>query len=125
MNRDELEEQLRPLVFSCPGQERDGCPFSGCTHCDDRMAHVMALVDQYAASQQEGMELWPSDKVAQFLGLVDHNQARTVMSRARIPGVSGKHPVTGKRAALYSANQVRALKVKRDQWKDKRKGPRS
>lgn len=121
MNRDELEEQLRPLIFSCPSTPSGTCPFSGCTSCDERMAVVLALVDRYTAAQQANVELWPADKVAEYLNLPDHNQARTVMSRARIPGVSGRHPVTGRRAALYPASQVRVLRQERDQWKDGRK----
>jgi len=118
MKREELEEQLRPLIFSCPDSAQDGCPFSGCTSCDERMAKAMALVDEYVATQ----EMWPADKVAAYMGLPTHHQARTVMSRARIPGVSGRHPVTGKRAALYPADQVRLLQKERVRKSSKKKG---
>lgn len=106
MNRDELQEQLRPLIGPCGPKHATII----CGRCDERMEQAMASIDAYVASITKKPELWTAEKVAEYTGHADANGARMWLHRNGIKRAGEQpHPDSGRPQALYPANHVRMV----------------
>lgn len=117
MNRDELEEQLGPLIRGCPTRRRENCPFQHSCCCEDDIAKAMRLVDAYVTAQESlAYELWTAEEVARYVGQKGGAPAaRSWLSRNGIERVATRpHPESGRPQSLYPANHVRAACIKKD-----------
>lgn len=114
MTREELEQQLRKLIVGCPSRNEDTCPFCHCD-CDDDVTAAMALIDQYAATQdgKATVEEWDANQAAAYLGYRNAAAARSTLSRWGIKKVREEQDDGGRMMSLYPAEAIRHEAVRR------------